>query len=1017
MSDPLTAFSLAASILQFIDFSSRLVSKGWQIYRNGASVQMQHVEAAVERLQEFVSNLQTELRPSLDAVRASAGADERQILDAIVVNEHALDAIAEKCSRLAGDLAGSLQAVKARGSRRRHVWKSFRQALKESLGKDGIKAVLTKLERHKEEIQRHLLGSLKMCTDLQAVMNDRRFSMLDLNIQVLIQGMLDGHDAMELALQRCTEEIIRRQRKSEQAILAAVSAARENELTVERKSVQDEVLDVLNFRRIHDRFDEIEQAHRDTFEWVFDQKSNPEMQWDKLQSFLETGRGCYWVSGKAGSGKSTLMKFICHHSRTKSALKTWAAGSGQKPLIPSFFFWSVGTTLQKSQTGLLRSLLYQILKEYRELIKVVLPGIYEQAAKPKSSPRDLSDPSPNELRQAFLTLASQRLQDLKICLFIDGIDEYNGETESLAELLAKMSSHEGIKIVLSSRPTTDCHHAFQHYPKLRLQDLTYGDIERFVNDKLRVHDKMRVLAEEKPTEAKTLVDSIVAKADGVFLWVRLVVSSLLRGLRNEDDIGTLQLRADECPDDLLKLYQHMFSKLERHYRVKAAEIFQIMRANQHGVLQTITLWFADRGDLESILAADPMPMPDETYKRRCDIIDHQLRSTCCGLLETRSYSPPFARPSEIRYLHKSVAEFVYSPEVWKEVVGSVEKKSFNPEKSLAQASLLHLRDICASRDGEIRPKDSTRKGEVFKWVESLVGHLQAFEMTTKKTLPNIVQAFGATVQFAIRQNRWHFKDVDRLPCELLFHQYFSKPKRLEPFALDLPIAVRSGCSIFVRKALDQQRPGAEPRYTQKELTQALSIAIGKPKEIDWGSPLHHRLIMIEALLRHGADPNAVNSDLSGFSAWETVLRMYRNPKALRNDRNSDSELFVWGKVLKCFLIHGANPNRPVPWLEEVPETPLYIITQSCFLGLVEALQMGEETSIDDWVVVGANAAGSAEERSPFTVELGTGLLEILESRSMNQTLLERLGEEVIILMVECAKKRRLNALDTASKSE
>jgi ABC-type glutathione transport system ATPase component len=40
--------------------------------------------------------------------------------------------------------------------------------------------------------------------------------------------------------------------------------------------------------------------------------------------WLATGGGVFHVSGKLGSGKSTLMKFLLKHPRTKSELLEWS---------------------------------------------------------------------------------------------------------------------------------------------------------------------------------------------------------------------------------------------------------------------------------------------------------------------------------------------------------------------------------------------------------------------------------------------------------------------------------------------------------------------------------------------------------------------------------------------------------------------------------------------------------------------------------------------------------------------
>lgn len=40
--------------------------------------------------------------------------------------------------------------------------------------------------------------------------------------------------------------------------------------------------------------------------------------------WLSSGNGIFHISGKLGSGKSTLMKFLCDHERTTVELQKWA---------------------------------------------------------------------------------------------------------------------------------------------------------------------------------------------------------------------------------------------------------------------------------------------------------------------------------------------------------------------------------------------------------------------------------------------------------------------------------------------------------------------------------------------------------------------------------------------------------------------------------------------------------------------------------------------------------------------
>ena len=125
------------------------------------------------------------------------------------------------------------------------------------------------------------------------------------------------------------------------------------------------VLDSLRFRTIDVRRAEIKVAHSSTFEWIFD-SSSPETKKLGFASWLEEGQGSFWISGKPGSGKSTLCKFLADASQTQKLLGAWAGK--QQLFTSSYYFWRAGTDLQKSLEGLLRTIVFDILRGCPDLI-------------------------------------------------------------------------------------------------------------------------------------------------------------------------------------------------------------------------------------------------------------------------------------------------------------------------------------------------------------------------------------------------------------------------------------------------------------------------------------------------------------------------------------------------------------------------------------------------------------------------------------------------------------------------
>jgi len=133
-----------------------------------------------------------------------------------------------------------------------------------------------------------------------------------------------------------------------------ISMPEEHEL---RASVADRIIHSLSYTAMTNRYEDVVEAHPQTFEWAFHDPTEDQLPWSNFSEWLRAGRGVYWVSGKAGSGKSTFMKHIFDSGRTREYLEAWAEDI---PLcVASFFFWNSGSTEQKSQVGCLRALLFQ----------------------------------------------------------------------------------------------------------------------------------------------------------------------------------------------------------------------------------------------------------------------------------------------------------------------------------------------------------------------------------------------------------------------------------------------------------------------------------------------------------------------------------------------------------------------------------------------------------------------------------------------------------------------------------
>jgi hypothetical protein len=259
------------------------------------------------------------------------------------------------------------------------------------------------------------------------------------------------------------------------------------------------------------------------------------------------------------------MKFIADHSTTQDSLDQWAQGGEIES--SSFYFWNSGDEEQRSQRGLLRSLLYEVLRNRTDQIPKIFPDEFQrqQRLAKHDVPAKMEDWTMLKLKTAFERLLEQLSQNMRLCFFIDGLDEFDGDHGEIASYLVEHSYNPNVKFCISSRPWTVFKGTFKGKPQIKLQDLTRNDIEGYIRDRLRSDRRALLLTQEHPEESRDLVDTLIRKADGVFLWIYLVVRSLLQGLTNGDGIKHLQRRLDELPDDLHSLYNRMLTFVEPVY--------------------------------------------------------------------------------------------------------------------------------------------------------------------------------------------------------------------------------------------------------------------------------------------------------------------------------------------------------------------------------------------------------------------------------------------------------------------
>lgn len=324
------------------------------------------------------------------------------------------------------------------------------------------------------------------------------------------------------------------------------------------------VLASLNYEDRPARYEKIPKAYGKTFAWSLEAADETtEAKFGKLQSWLRADDALFWVSGKPGSGKSTLMKHIADSNETKRCLRAWAGTD--ELIVASHYFTIYGTPIQRSLDGLLRSLLFGLLAQQPALIPKLLKDRWDRWA-------DQPPWTQSELEAVFRLFGTETDgMPSKICFFIDGLDEFEGDHIDICQTLKQLSQSPFVKVCVSSRPWNVFEDALGDKPdaKLYIHELTRYDIHHYTASRLQEHPRWNVLENEASFgSASSLVDEIVSKSNGVFLWVTLVVCQLREGLTNDDSLSDLQRRLSSFPADIEKFFKHILSPVDPFYAEK-----------------------------------------------------------------------------------------------------------------------------------------------------------------------------------------------------------------------------------------------------------------------------------------------------------------------------------------------------------------------------------------------------------------------------------------------------------------
>jgi hypothetical protein len=394
--------------------------------------------------------------------------------------------------------------------------------------------------------------------------------------------------------------------------------------TEARQLIQSLWYETINARRT-----QIDQAYPETFEWLF----TPRYGANSFADWLRSDKAIFWVNGKPGSGKSTLMNFLLTNSQTKEHLGDSA--------IYSFFLWRSGVQMQRTRRGMFCSLLHQMLVENEGFAQHLIRDYPSLVL--KRTPLDWGLPELESTLQHVLGL-----HDRLVCFFVDGLDEMDSgeDTFDLKEMTARMfAGTHRIKLCVSSRSEPVWSHMLQNYPSIKLQDLTRDDLRTVARDLLTKYFE-DLVRKESQDNLKELIDLLVWKSSGVFLWLHLVLKSLYRGLLGNENFGELQQRIERIPTSLNDVYRDMWARLGEDaaaFKKTAAKYFRflILRQDMEVYSSTGLIHFTlgwNESNQEGFRQGGVTFLKSRAFMEACKDTQRSIETRCAGLVE---FSPDY----------------------------------------------------------------------------------------------------------------------------------------------------------------------------------------------------------------------------------------------------------------------------------------------------------------------------------------------------------------------------------------
>ncbi|KAI0400118.1 hypothetical protein F4802DRAFT_620340 [Xylaria palmicola] len=289
----------------------------------------------------------------------------------------------------------------------------------------------------------------------------------------------------------------------------------------------------------HSSEDDLNAAETDktegTCEWVLNLDSF--RHWRDSSSEDST---FYWLTGEPGSGKTVLAAHIIRHLQSIGA-------------DVCYYFFHYGLKSHQSISEFLRQIAYQMSLHHMP----VRQSLYKMQELGVSFDKD----DERTIWRKFFTNEILNIsQHAPQYWIVDGFDECI-DAPKLFSLIAKFEAAFPIRFCFISRKRADLDIHFSRFAqRLSAHHIAVSQTQEDIGTYIRDNATVLLTADEE--ESGSLIDRIVSKSNGIFLWAKYALEELDKVYSDESIDNIL----DEMPEGLASIYQRILEMMATNTR-------------------------------------------------------------------------------------------------------------------------------------------------------------------------------------------------------------------------------------------------------------------------------------------------------------------------------------------------------------------------------------------------------------------------------------------------------------------